>query len=387
MTIALLAAGLAVTAAAGVFGTSVSPGPGGTAYHTDTYTVTKRSLTSQTPENGTLGDAGFYSVVYQAQSSTSSGSKGGGAGGSGSGGTITALAGVGSVIRQGHALYWVSGTPVVLLYGNIPDYRDLSEGDTGADVTELNTDLVSLGYIAAPDLGARSGWDYFSAETAYGVEAMLGRLGETSSGSLTLGAAVFLPGAIEVTGYGSNVVLGGSVTSGQVVLTGSSTSPVVTVQLDAADQSEVHSGESVIITLPDGSTTPGTVTSVSNTPSSSSNSSSDGNSNESGNGSGSGSPATVTMLVSLSNPQAAGSLNQAPVTVTITTGSVSNALVVPVTALLAQANGRYAVEVIGSDGKHHLVDVTPGLFDDAAGMVQVTGTGLAAGQHVVVPAS
>ena len=30
--------------------------------------------------------------------------------------------------------------------------------------------------------------------------------------------------------------------------------------------------------------------------------------------------------------------------------------------------------------------VTPGLFDDAAGLVQVTGTGLTAGQHVVVPA-
>jgi hypothetical protein len=32
------------------------------------------------------------------------------------------------------------------------------------------------------------------------------------------------------------------------------------------------------------------------------------------------------------------------------------------------------------------VPVTPGLFDDAAGLVQVTGAGLAAGQHVVVPA-
>jgi len=31
--------------------------------------------------------------------------------------------------------------------------------------------------------------------------------------------------------------------------------------------------------------------------------------------------------------------------------------------------------------------VRPGLFDDAAGMVQVTGPGLSAGQRVVVPAS
>jgi hypothetical protein len=58
---------------------------------------------------------------------------------------------------------------------------------------------------------------------------------------------------------------------------------------------------------------------------------------------------------------------------------------VPVDALLAQANGGYAVEVTAG-GRHHLVPVTPGLFDDASGLVQVAGTKLAAGQHVVVPA-
>ena len=72
-------------------------------------------------------------------------------------------------------------------------------------------------------------------------------------------------------------------------------------------------------------------------------------------------------------------------TVAITTGSVTNALVVPVDALLARPGGGYAVEVTGPGG-HHLVAVSVGLFDDAAGLVQVSGTGLAAGQHVVVPA-
>jgi hypothetical protein len=38
-------------------------------------------------------------------------------------------------------------------------------------------------------------------------------------------------------------------------------------------------------------------------------------------------------------------------------------------------------------GVHQLVGVGVGLFDDAAGMVQVSGSGLAAGQRVVVPAS
>ena len=54
------------------------------------------------------------------------------------------------------------------------------------------------------------------------------------------------------------------------------------------------------------------------------------------------------------------------------------------TALLAQSGGGYAVEVVGAGGSNHLVPVSLGLFDDADGLVQVTGSGLAAGQQVVV---
>jgi hypothetical protein len=394
--VAVAAVALAVT---DPFRARASSGSGGVSYNTSTWTVTRGSLTSQTQEDATLSDAGSYSVVNQAQGSTgssgstgstgstgSSGSTGGGASG-GSGGTLTSLPAVGAVVRQGQVLYAVSGTPVVLLYGSTPAYRDLAEGNTGPDVTELNTDLVTLGYVTAADLGARSGWDYYSTETAYGVELLQGHLGQTETGSLDLGAAVFLPSAIEVTGYGASTVLGGPASQGSVVLTASSTTPVVTIDLDASLQSEVHAGEAVGITLPDGSTTPGVVSSVSNvaTSSSPSGDSGSGNPGSSGpGGSGSGSSPTVTVEVSLDNPKAAGSLNQAPVEVTITTGSVSDALVVPVDALLAQANGSYAVEVIGAHG-HYLVPVTPGVFDDASSMVQVTGN-LAPGQKVVVPA-
>jgi len=72
--------------------------------------------------------------------------------------------------------------------------------------------------------------------------------------------------------------------------------------------------------------------------------------------------------------------------VTITTGSVRSALVVPIDALLAEAEGGYAVEVVGAHAEHRLVPVSLGLFDDADGLVQVSGPTLAAGQRVVVPA-
>lgn len=136
------------------------------------------------------------------------------------------------------------------------------------------------------------------------------------------------------------------------------------------------------ITLPGGTDTPGVVSQVSTVataPSSSSSGSSPGS------GSASTAP-TITVAVTPADPRALGTLNQAPVEVTITTARATDAVVVPVDALLAQPGGAYAVETV-SGARHHLTAVTPGLFDDAAGLVQVTGTTLAPGQRVVVPAA
>jgi hypothetical protein len=373
--VVVIAAGLGGADAAGVF-RSPKPTAGNNGYATGTAAVTRGSLTEQTQEDGTLGDAGSYTVVVPG-SSGSAGSSGSGAS------TFTWLPQAGQTIPQGQQIYQVSGTPVVLLYGNVPEYRDLSEGMTGADVTELNTDLVKLGYATAADLGPRSGWDYFSGETAYALGLLQTHLGLTTTGTLPLGQAVFLPGAIQVTGLGTGAVPGGAATPGATVLTGSSLTPVVTMDLDASMQTQVAAGNKVSITLPDGSVTPGVISSISTASTSSSSSPSSSSSSANGSGNSGSSAATITVVVSLTSPKAAGSLNQAPVQVTITTGAVSNVLIVPVDALLAQAGGSYAVEVTGPGG-HHLVKVSPGLFDDAAGTVQVTGN-LTPGQRVVVP--
>jgi hypothetical protein len=375
VVVALVAAGLAVADAAGVF-RAAKPVDSDSGYGTGTQPVTRGSLTAQTQEDATLGDAGSYAVVVP----PSSGS--GGPSASDSAGTFTWLPTVGQVISQGQEIYQVSGTPVVLLYGNVPAYRVLSAGMTGADVTQLNTDLVTLGYATTAALGPRSGWGYFSGETAYALGLLQSHLGLTVTGSLQLGQAVFLPSAIQVTGLGPAAVPGAAAAAGAVVLTGSSLTPVVTIDLDASMQTEVTVGNTVSITLPDGSTTPGVISEI--TAASASSAASDSSSSANGQGSGSG-PATptITVVVSLTDPAAAGTLDQAPVEVTITTGSVRNVLIVPVDALLAQPGGRYAVEVTGPGG-HHLVAVTPGLFDDAAGTVQVTGN-LTPGQRVVVP--
>jgi len=131
----------------------------------------------------------------------------------------------------------------------------------------------------------------------------------------------------------------------------------------------------VTVTLPGNNTTPGVVTSVGKVAAFP----------PSGQVGGSSGP-TIEVTVRLLHAAAAGTLDQAPVDVSITGASVRDVLAVPVNALLALAGGGYAVEEVEADGGHRLVAVRPGLFDDAQGLVEVSGTGLAAGQHVVVPA-
>jgi hypothetical protein len=138
-------------------------------------------------------------------------------------------------------------------------------------------------------------------------------------------------------------------------------------------------GNKVTITLPNNRTTPGVVSSVGTVATCPPNSG----------GQATGSCASPTIIVDItpSDPAATGTWDQAPVRVGITSASIPSALVVPVNALLAQSTGGYAVEVVGAAGVRRLVPVTLGLFDDADGLVQVTGSGLAAGQDVVVPST
>jgi hypothetical protein len=277
-------------------------------------------------------------------------------------------------VSEGQVLYDVNGSPVVLLYGTTPAYRALSEGATdsatsGADVENLNYDLVALGYLTSADIAAEP--SDFTGYTKEGVEKLQAALGVTQNGTLTLGQFVFLPTAARITGLGTNTIVGGSAQPGGQILTATSTSRVVTIALGADQEGELAVGDKVTITLPNSQTTSGTVTSVGTVATTAQ---------------GSSSP-TITVLVAPDDPKATGNLDQASVEVSITTNSVKDALVVPVDALLALAAGGYALEVVGPKGVHMLEPVTTGLFDDANGTVQVSGPGVVAGQRIVIPST
>jgi hypothetical protein len=332
-----------------------SPSDNGTS--TALATVTRGTLTSQTNVSATIAYTGTYTVFNQA------------------GGTITALPEVGRICRPGQILYEVNGSPVVLLHGPTPAHRTLQEGMSGKDVAELNADLVALGDATRAQLDPRS--DYFSSATARALENLQANLGVDQTGMLTLGQAVFLPTAARITAVPAT--LGAPMQPGTPVLQATSTTRLVIVELDAALQAGVKVGDQATITLPDNSTTPGTVTTVGTVATDAS----------SGSGSSTGSSGTPTVEVdiTLDEPAATGNLDQAPVQVAITTARIDDAMIVPVDALLALAGGGYAVENLDGQGAHHLVPVSLGLFDDADGLVQVTGADLSVGLHVVVPST
>src|SRR5216683_691465 len=266
----LIAAAVALVLATGAVsawltGAVSSGGPAangqGTSFPAATAAVMRADIAATTPVTATLGYAGSYIVTGQG------------------GGTLTWLPSAGRVIRQGRALYRVdNGSPVVLLYGRVPDWRALGEGVTGADVSQLNHDLVALGYAVRSAIVA-PGWSYFSWETAQAVRVtrVAGRLGGPATGP---------------------------------VLTATSDRHVVMIALDSSQEGEVKAGDAVTVTLPDGS----------------------------------------------------------------------------MTALVARSSGGYAVEVVRPEHPPRWVPVTPGIFDDANGLVQVTGA-LQPGQRVVVASS
>jgi hypothetical protein len=340
-----------------------------------TAQVERRTLSAMVSQAGTLtyragSDGSPYSVINQAR------------------GTYTKLPAAGQVISQGQVLYRVNDRPVVLLYGSTPAYRTLAAGASGPDVEELNADLVALGYATRAQLSPKSA--SFGPATTAAVITLQASLGVIQNGTLTLGQVVFQSSAVRVTSVSAQ--LGGSTEAGETVMQGTSTVRQVQVALSASEQTSMAVGDKVSITLPNNRTTPGVVSSVgavATCPSSSgsggsgSSSAAPGTDTCSSGSSGSSTP-TITEDVTPSHPAATGTWDQAPVQVGITTASVPDALVVPVTALLAQSGGGYAVEVLGAGARNRLVPVSLGLFDDAEGLVQVTGSALAAGQEVVV---
>jgi hypothetical protein len=155
--------------------------------------------------------------------------------------------------------------------------------------------------------------------------------------------------------------------SASPVLKTTSTRWVVTVDLDASKQAEAKTGEKVTVELPDAKTVGGRITAVSPVAQASTNTST---TNSSG--------AKIPVTIVLRGHHTGAGLDQAAVSVNFQQQEARHVLSVPVTALLAQAGGSYAVQE--ANRPHALLPVTTGLF--AAGYVQISGPGIHQGLQV-----
>lgn len=249
--------------------------------------------------------------------------------------------GIGDSVNAGQPLISVSATEL--------------EGD---DVAQLESALADLGY----DPGAVD--SVFTLETHAAVMDWQTAIGADVDGAVDLGEVVFRPSPVRISTELASI--GTTVQPASGVVTVTSENTVVTIELPAEDQGTLTVGMAVTVELPDGTEAQASVTSVA-------------------------SVATVSVdnttvfevEVLLDDPTVAAGLDEAPVDVLVATDSAENVVAVPVSSLLALAEGGYAVEVEDAPGVTRLIAVDPGFFAD--GFVEVTGADLEPGQVVVVP--
>lgn len=276
-------------------------------------------------------------------------------GGPEGGATLTSVAAQGTIVRRGERLFSIDGSPVVLLLGSTPAWRTLEVGVAGTDVRQLERNLEALGY------GGFTVDNRFTSESVTAVRRWQRDIGAPDDGVVDLGEVVFLPSAVRINQHLRTV--GDAVSSGAEVLAVGPTAPLVTVDLEDTQLSLVAVGDQVIVRLVGGKEAQGIVVSVE--------------------GQQAGDTETVPATISLKRPADAAGLAGSSATVRVVTDTRKDVLAVPVTALLAVSGG-YVVEV-DRGGRIEAVEVTPGLFD-AKGLVEITATGLEAGDRVVVAA-
>jgi peptidoglycan hydrolase-like protein with peptidoglycan-binding domain len=141
--------------------------------------VTRRTLSETSTVSGTLGYGSTLELYDRL------------------GGTFTWLPSVGAVIGRGGTLWRINDAPVVLMFGAVPAYRTLKQGvGDGPDVSELNQNLIDLGY---DPYGAITDDESFGEATAAAVRRWQRAEGLSQSGQVELGRVVFAPSARRVT--------------------------------------------------------------------------------------------------------------------------------------------------------------------------------------------
>lgn len=275
-------------------------------------------------------------------------------------GVVTRLPKPGDTIAAGQAVYEVDGKPVIALRGERPFWRELGPGVTnGPDVRQLEQALADFGFGRNLTVD-----DEFTGVTESAVKAWQKSIGVPVDGVLKMGDAVAISDpSIRVDSVTAK--LGDSDGASALKYTATSLRAVAT--LSDAQAREILPGTAVTVVLPDGTKAPATITGIDP-------------GGQPTKDEGKTTPAKAT--VEFADPAIAAGLGLRAVKVSLAASEAKDALVVPVTALVATTDGGYAVDVLRKKGRIERLKVETGLIADTR--VQITGGTLAAGDAVVV---
>ncbi|WP_432980994.1 peptidoglycan-binding protein [Dactylosporangium sp. CA-233914] len=340
---ALWASAAALLAAVGVLayvGFTREPDAGTAAPPAHTAKITKGTLTATEKVDGTLGFGDPVTVTGRLP------------------GTITGLPAEGSTIRRGEAMYRVDGHPVVLFYAGAPFYRVLKPGDEGGDVTAFEANLAALGYKGF------TADDSYTGATADAVRDWQHDLSLPETGTVELGRVVVAPDAVRVGEVKAHLA---DPSTGPILQWTGSTR-LVTVQLDVTRQRLAAVGATARVELPDDTEVDGKIAAIGAVATASV------QNNQT--------KVTVDVTISVADQGRLGTLDAAPVSVTLVSEQRANVLIVPVNALVALAEGGYGLQIVDSGATVRTVAVKTGLF--ASGNVEISGAGLEEGLIVGV---
>jgi peptidoglycan hydrolase-like protein with peptidoglycan-binding domain len=428
-TLFWVAGGAALLAIGGLIGASFVQSPQQIAADTaappateTTAKVVSQVLTSSVQMRGVVYPGTQYDVYPSAPESDSAASgtgsaaggaaaggtaAGGSAGGGSSGVYISSLdVAAGKTISNGERLAVIDGEPMFALTGGVPAWRDITPGESGPDVAELQKALAALGYY---DDGDTPG--YFGTATQDAVAAYYEHFGYTppTSGGMPLTDVIFLPALpakviavngtkgqqpgqpfLELAARGSLALAGelppayaGQVKAGlKVKIYDEVTGIHATGTVSDVGTPTAITPVGAIVNVGGGAAAASAAQSAASSASGSTGSSGSGSS---GGATGAGGTPFIPLAVTPSKPLPAA-LNGENVLVTVDTGRTEGpVLTVPVAAVVTTGSGTSYVTVTGAGGKQAQVAVTPGISEN--GYVQVTPAKagkLAAGDSVVV---
>lgn len=298
------------------------------------------------------------------------------------GGAITSVAAPGTAVATGTVLFWQGGFPVVAIEGDSSTTpaltRDLNTSSSnGVDVKLFEAMLVAGGFDPDSAIVIDDDFDDATAAAVQRWWASLGVTADAAEITVPAGSFVVVPGGLFA---GPALVTDGAAPVGDAVVLGLTTAARQVTTSAPVGDATFAVGAAIDVEFPDGTISVGTVVSVGNVAVSADNVP--------------GSTPTVDITLHVADiPATVDDFVQIPVTLRVVSEAQTGAFVVPVSALVALAEGGYAVQVVTadvadgstvpSDAATTLIAVTPGLFAD--GFVSITGDQVAVGLKVVVP--